>query len=70
MQLQYETPSHMVELAMPEGGYTVQHLIPHSSYAHDMAAAMLVSCWLTAAVMLCGFAMFLYVIRERENETY
>lgn len=67
MRLQDQAPSALVELAMPQGGYTVQQLIPHSSYAHDMAAAMLVSCWLTAAVMLCGFAMFLYYIRENAN---
>lgn len=63
MRLQDQEPSALVELAMPQGGYTVQHLIP----AQDLAAAMLVSAWLTAMVMLCGFAMFLYYIREQQN---
>jgi len=56
MRLLNEVPSTMVE-------YT----IPHSTYANDLAVSMLVSCWLTAAVMLAGFAMFLYYIREADH---
>lgn len=56
MRLQQIDPSNMIEYA-----------IPHSTYAQHLAAAMLFSAWVTAMVMLAGFAMFLYVIREVDH---